>query len=169
MIKLGSSPAKFRIFGQAETQSFFGTPTLSSTNDGTSYELAIRFRVNVPGQILAIRYWKAANDLAAHTGRLWSDLGSLMASVAFANETSSGWQQQYFSKPITIFPDIYYRAAVNSSSGYAFTTQGFGSATSKANLYAAVGAGLFTTTNSGFPNSSFNNNNYYRDIIFVPS
>lgn len=169
MFKLSESSDKFRIFGTARSESFFANPSLSSEGDVSPYEFGIRFKPTVTGHILALKYWKAPGENIIHVGRVWSDTGTLLAHLTFTQETSGGWQQQYLANPLPIIANTYYRVSVNCSMGYAYVAQGFGSSITKGNLFAPISAGVFANGEGNFPNSVFNNNNYYRDLIFIAS
>src|SRR5689334_12006916 len=95
-----TSPA----WGQAAGQSLFTTqtPALPSVSDGVAYELGMKFQLNRTGQITAIRYWKSSGETGTHVGRIWSANGTLLASATFSGETSSGWQQQALSAPLSV-------------------------------------------------------------------
>lgn len=170
MFKLTSSPAKFRIFQPAARQIILPSLVPISSQTGSNYELGIRFKSTVAGQIIAIRYWKHSSDNATHIGRIWSDTGTLLSSVTFTGESSSGWQEQALSTPVNISAESFYRASVNSINGAWFTTNGFNSDIRNLNLIAPVGAGIYASAGVGnFPNTVFNNSNYFRDIVFIPS
>ena len=53
------------------------TPVVTNETDGPGqdYELGMAFRSVVPGQINAIRFWKAPSESGIHTGRIWSSTG----------------------------------------------------------------------------------------------
>ena len=78
------------------------TPAGNSYNDGVSYELGTRLYSDTAGQITAIRFWKSSSESGTHVGHIWSSTGSLLATVTFANETASGWQQQALSTPLAV-------------------------------------------------------------------
>lgn len=169
MFKLSRSPNKLRIFGAAPLESFFANPELSNTGNALNYELGLRFRPAVNGLILGIRYWKAPNENIVHVGRVWNDSGTQLASVTFTSETNSGWQQQYLATPLVVTANTFYRVSVNCLNGFAHTPQGFAASLTKGNLFAPVNAGSYANGAGNFPNLTFNNNNYYRDVIFIAS
>lgn len=169
MIILRGTPAKFRVFGAPQEQSFYAFPALGANGDNANYELGLRFRASVPGLITAIRYWKAAADNSTHIGKIWSDSGTLLTSVTFTGESSSGWQIQSLITPFLLSANTFYRVSVNCVNGYAFTTQGFATSVSSSNLTAPIAAGVFRSGSGNFPDQTFNNNNYYRDLVFVAS
>lgn len=170
MFKLSNSPSKFRIFRPNSRITILPTQNPTQPQTGNNYELGIRFRSTVAGQIIAVRHWKHSNDVATHIGRIWSDAGTLLASATFTSETSSGWQEQELPVPVNVSAETFYRASVNSINGAWFTAHGFDSQIQNLNLIAPVGAGVYASAGVGnFPNLTFNNTNYFRDIVFIPS
>jgi hypothetical protein len=148
------------------------TPTQPNETDGAGsagdYELGMRFSASVNGTITGIRYWKAASETGTHTGRIWSNTGTLLASVVFTGETASGWQTKALATPLNITAGAQYVVSVNVTSRYACTSSVFSSAVSNGGLTAPVGAGIFNTAPGSFPTASFSNTNYFRDVVFVP-
>jgi hypothetical protein len=73
------------------TRSLFTTqvPDPISPLDGP-YELGVRFRSTTAGDVVGIRYSRAAGDQGPHIGHLWAVDGTLLATVAFVNESASG-------------------------------------------------------------------------------
>ena len=63
-------------------------------------ELGVRFRSDLSGSITAIRFYKGPANTGTHTGHLWTNTGTLLASVTFAGETASGWQQVTLPTPV---------------------------------------------------------------------
>ena len=100
------------------------TPALTNATDGVSYELGMKFRLARPGVITALRYWKSPSDFGTHVGNLWAADGTLLATVTFAGETASGWQQQALAAPVRVQADKTYVISVNIVSNYPFTSQG---------------------------------------------
>src|SRR5262245_37783718 len=79
------------------------TPTNPLENDGAPLELGLKFRSDSNGQITGVRFYKGgATNGGTHIGRLWTSTGTLLGSVTFSGETSSGWQQALFQTPIPI-------------------------------------------------------------------
>ncbi|AGY56707.1 N,N-dimethylformamidase beta subunit family domain-containing protein [Gloeobacter kilaueensis] len=152
-------------------QSVFTTQTPASPNvtDNTSYELGMKFVSAKAGQITAIRYWKASSDTTTtHTGKIWSASGTLLASVNFTGETASGWQQQTLATPLSIQASTTYVVSVNTSNYFAFTNGALASAVVNGDLSSvADGANGVYGSAGNFPTSSYQNSNYFRDIVFV--
>jgi Domain of unknown function (DUF4347)/Domain of unknown function (DUF4082) len=149
------------------------TPTETSVTDGSGsagdYELGMEFRSTKAGQISAIRYYKAPNETGSHTGRIWSSTGTLLASVTFTNETASGWQQQVLATPLTIQANTTYIVSVNTNSYYALTTNGLATTITNGDLSAVADGsnGVYNATPGNFPTQSYQNSNYFRDIVFT--
>src|SRR4051812_12547963 len=157
----------------SSTRSLFTTqvPALPNFTDGpgVDWELGMRFTSDNPGVIQAIRYYKSPSETGAHVGRIWSATGQQLATVTFTNESASGWQQQALATPLTINAATSYVVSVNTNSYYALTSQGFSSAISNAGLNAPVGAGVYNDVGGVFPTLVYQNENYFRDVVFGPS
>jgi hypothetical protein len=146
------------------------TPALTGKTDGANLELGMLFQSDIAGQITGIRFWKDASETGAHTGNIWSSTGTLLATVAFSNETASGWQVQSLATPLTIAANTTYVVSVNTGNTYYVDTySGLASKVTNLDLSSVV------TTNNGvygtsgtFPTSSYSNSNYFRDVVFVP-
>jgi hypothetical protein len=146
------------------------TPSNPDISDGVGYELGMKFQSNKAGQITAIRYWKAASETGNHVGNIWAATGgSPLATVTFANETGSGWQEQAFSTPLDIQPNTVYIVSVNCNSHFAVTNNGLASSITNGNLSSVAdnANGVFGAVGT-FPNNSYQNSNYFRDIVFAP-
>jgi hypothetical protein len=144
------------------------TPSTTSDNDGVAYELGLKFQSSQAGQITGLRFWKDANESGTHTGHLWSSSGSLLATATFTNETESGWQTVNLGSPVSITPNTTYVVSVNTGNNYFVDTPG-GLASSIVNSpldsVADGNDGVFGGVNT-FPTSSYNNSDYFRDVVF---
>jgi Domain of unknown function (DUF4082) len=136
---------------------------------GVDWELGMRFTSDNSGTIQAIRYYKSPSETGTHVGRIWSSTGQQLAMVTFTNEGASGWQQQALATPLTINAGTTYIVSVNTNSHYAVTPQGFASAISNGGLNAPVGAGVYNDAAGAFPTLIYQNENYFRDVVFAPS
>ncbi|MFN6481906.1 MULTISPECIES: N,N-dimethylformamidase beta subunit family domain-containing protein [unclassified Nostoc] len=137
-------------------------------SDGVSYELGMKFQSAKSGQITAIRYWKAVNETGTHIGRIWSATGSILGSITFSNETASGWQQQTLSNPVSILANTTYVVTVSCNSYFGVTNNGLASPVVNGDIRSVADGnnGVFGSLNS-FPTNSYQNNNYFRDIVFI--
>jgi hypothetical protein len=146
------------------------TPTSLTNNDGKAYELGMKFTSIKSGRITAIRFYKSPSETGTHTGKIYSSTGSLLASVTFSVETASGWQQQALATPLSITAGTTYVVTVNTGANYyVATVSGLATQKSSANLRTIVGQnGVFGPVGS-LPTQSWNDSNYFRDIVFTAS
>ncbi len=150
--------------GNAQTTySIFQSPTVtaSKNNDATGLEFGLKFQVSQAGKINKIRYYKATGTTGTHTGHIWTSAGSLMGSVTFTGETSSGWQEITFSTPVSVAASTVYVASVFSPSGdYCFTSSGLGTEVVNGPIKALANGvsgvnGVYVYTNSSiFPTNA---------------
>jgi len=145
-----------------------GVPQVLNGTDNVPYELGMKFRSAKAGQITAIRYWKAPSETGNHVGKIWSSTGSLLTSVAFANETASDWQQQVLSTPLNIQANTTYVVSVNINSHYVSSTNGLAGSIVNGDLSSVADGnnGIFGNPSS-FPTNSWQNSNYFRDVVFA--
>jgi hypothetical protein len=161
----------------AQTHSLFpdtAMPAVASvTNDFQALELGVKFKADVEGDVLGIRFYKGANNTGTHVGNLWSAAGQLLASATFQNETATGWQQVLFSTPVRITAGTTYVASYHAPGGaYAFTSGGLAAGVAAPPLHALAGPGNGVYKYgavSAFPNQSFNDSNYWVDVVFRPA
>jgi 5-hydroxyisourate hydrolase-like protein (transthyretin family) len=143
------------------------TPVQADVTDGSSYELGMKFQSSTDGYIKAIRFYKAASETGVHTGNIWSATGTLLASVTFTGETASGWQEQALDAPLHILANTVYLVSVNANQYYALTNSGLETSISNGDLSSVADGnnGVFGTPGT-FPTSSYQNTNYFRDVVF---
>lgn len=142
-------------------------PALPPVSD-RPVELGMKFKSSTPGSITRFRYYKVAGETGSHTGRLWSADGRLLKTAVFSAETDTGWQTVTLDTPYPIGADTVYIVSVNAVSYYAATSHGMTNAISNGPLSSIAGNnGVYNYTTGTFPNSSYNNTNYFRDIEFV--
>ncbi|MBD2451074.1 DUF4082 domain-containing protein [Nostoc sp. FACHB-152] len=159
----------------ATTQSQTNSQTIFTTqvpnfewSDGVAYELGMKFQSAKAGRITAIRYWKAANETGTHVGKIWSATGTVLATVSFANEKASGWQQQALTTPLDIQANTTYIVSVSCNSYFGVTNNALASQIINSDLRSVADGnnGIFGNLNS-FPTNSYQNSNYFRDVVFV--
>jgi hypothetical protein len=169
----GSDVSGINFAGTVNPETLFTTETPAAVNlsDGTNvnYELGTVFASDVPGSITAIRFWKGSSETGTHTGHLWTAAGQLLASVTFSNETASGWQRQNLTAPVQILANTQYVVSVNTGATfYVDTVGGLATQVQNLDLSSVLGANGVFGSPGQFPTSTFNNSNYFRDIVFVP-
>ncbi len=168
----GSVSKSIAVTVIAASQRFFTTQIPASLNDsdgaGVNYELGMRFTSTAAGKITAIRFYKASSESGTHIGKIYSSAGALLAQVTFSGESASGWQQINLSTPLSIAANTEYTVSVNTGNTYYVATEsGLASQVSSPNLRSVVGSnGVYGPVGSR-PTQSWNNSNYFRDIIFT--
>ena len=104
-------------FAQTSIWSAATAPANLQASDTGSVTLGLRFSSDVPGVVTGIRYYKAAGNTGTHTGNLWSSTGTQLATVTFAGESASGWQQASFSSPVAIVANTTYVVSYTAPRG----------------------------------------------------
>jgi len=149
------------------------TPATPADPDGTGTEVGTKFRTDVAGQVTAIRFYKATTNTGTHVGHLWTAAGAQLASVTFAGESGSGWQQANLSTPVSLTAGTTYVVSYYAPNGhYAgdtgyFTTQGVDSAPLHALKDGADGTNGVYRYGTGFPTVSWESANYWVDVVFA--
>lgn len=154
--------------GSTTSYSVFTTQTPATSGTDGPYELGMKFQSSSDGTITKIRYYKVNDEDGSHTGRIWSSSGTQLASVSFSGETSSGWQEATLGTPLNILANTTYVVTVNSNSAYGATNNGLQSVVSNGPLSSIADGsnGIYGTINT-FPTNSWQNSNYFRDVVFV--
>lgn len=148
-------------------------PAVAAENDINAVEVGMKFRSDVAGSVTGVRFYKGASNTGTHTGRLWTGTGTLLASVTFAGETASGWQQANFSTPVSITANTTYVVSYHAPNGnYAANSGFFGNSANNAPLHGLASGtdgpnGVYRYGTSGFPTESYNNTNYWVDVVFT--
>lgn len=171
------TPASGVLAMSSPPESIFTSTTPANPNaaDSPDYDLGVKFQSAKDGFITALMFYKAASDVGGtHIGRLYTSGGVQLGSVTFVGETASGWQTQVLASPIAITANTTYIVSVNVNSSvgasfYPFTSHGLDSSVVNGNLSTIVGSnGVFNTPQTGLvPTTSFNNSNYFRDVVFT--
>ena len=130
----------------------------------------MKFRTSRAGIVTTIRYYRPPLETGPHTGRLWTVGGTLLGTATFSGETASGWQSATVTTPVILAANTTYVVSVNTNSYYPFTGQGLAASIANNPLSTvADGAnGVINDIAGIFPNRSFNNANYFRDVLFTP-
>ena len=150
------------------------TPAILSDSDTNAVELGVKFRSEVDGYITGLLFYKSLANTGPHVGHLWTRSGTLLASIAFTNETSSGWQYQALSTPVAITANTTYVASYHTNVGrYSadvgyFAFSGVNSYPLRALADGEDGAnGVYRYgAASSFPNSTWKSCNYWVDVEF---
>ncbi|ROQ03697.1 Ig-like domain-containing protein [Rathayibacter sp. PhB93] len=156
------------------TATVFGAevPKTADSGDVDPATLGLRFTPSADGFIQGVRFYKSAANTGPHTGTLWSVDGRQLATVAFANETASGWQTATFGAPVAVNAGTTYVVSYTTTTGHYSAADWFWSSTGYAAApltvaggFGATPAGVYSTT-GGFPTDSYRANNYYVDAVY---
>jgi hypothetical protein len=162
--------------GAAAPVSFWApatVPTTPAAPTSQPAELGLRFDSNIPGYVTGVRFYKSSENTGSHTGYLWTTTGTLLGSVAFTNESASGWQQANFATPIQINANATYVISYWSPAGYYADDAGYFATSGVTNemLYAPVdgqyGPNGVYGTGTGFPATANGSSNYWVDVVFT--
>jgi len=146
--------------------------------DAGPLEVGVRFKATANGVIKGIRFYKGgvANG-GTHIGNLWTTSGTLLGTATFSGETNSGWQEVYFSTPVSVTANTAYIASYFLPQGnYSKSGGFFGSSdfTNGQHLMAPQSApgeanGLYVyTATSALPTEDAFSTNYWVDVIYAP-
>jgi hypothetical protein len=149
-----------------------GTP---SDTDSSAIEVGVKFRSDTAGTITGLRFYKGSGNIGTHVGHLWTSTGALLASATFSGETASGWQQVTLSAPVTVAANTTYVASYHTDVGHYASDAGyFANGVEATPLHALASGvdgpnGVYAYGASAFPTSSYQNSNYWVDVVFAPS
>lgn len=154
---------------------FTAVPGTLDNGRDNPVELGVKFRSDVAGTIIGIRFYKANLNTGVHVGNLWDSAGTLLASVTFTNESISGWQQANFASPIPIADHTIYVASYHSAIGHYSADRNYFAAAGVDNppLHALANSvstpdGVYAYgSSSTFPNQSSTAVNYWVDVAFT--
>jgi hypothetical protein len=148
-------------------------PETESSPDTNAVELGVKFRADVNGFIVGLRFYKGPANTGTHVGSLWSSTGTLLARTTFTGETASGWQNVMLATPVTITAGTTYVASYHmNTGGYSVTTDYFGSAVVNSPLRALAdgtdgpNAVFAYDPNPTFPDRPSSARNYWVDVIY---
>ena len=94
--------------------------------------------------------------------------------MTFTGESASGWQQALFSAPVSITANTTYVVSYQAPNGFYSANGGyFSSAADRAPLHGLASGtdgpnGVYRYGSTAFPTDSFNNTNYWVDVLFTP-
>ncbi|HEU5080695.1 MAG TPA: DUF4082 domain-containing protein [Opitutaceae bacterium] len=151
-------------------------PAIVDAGADSPVELGVKFRSDTAGKITGIRFYKSSANTGTHIAHLWSSTGTLLATATFSSETASGWQQVTFTTPVTITANTVYVASYHVNGGHYsansayFATSGADAAPLHALASGVSGSnGVYAYgSSSAFPNQSYNNTNYWVDVLYTP-
>ncbi|MDB4933371.1 MAG: hypothetical protein JWP87_343 [Labilithrix sp.] len=146
----------------------------------TSVELGVRFTVSVPGDIVAIRFYRAVSNADGYVVHLWGATGVLLAASVVPSDVGKpiGWREQAITPAAVVPAGVYVASYFTKNGNPAFTAHGLanpltsGPLTALANGSGGLGNGLFDYAPAPLttpPASSFDETNYFVDVRFSPT
>ena len=149
-----------------------GRPANPTTDDSSPVTLGVTFTSSDDGFITGVRFYKGDGNTGTHVGTLYTSDGTVLASVTFTNETSSGWQTANFSSAVPITAGTTYVVAYTAPNGhYAADSRYFGEVGHTAGVLTAPGGPSYQNNGvygdlGAFPTQSYQSTNYYVDVVW---
>ncbi|GAB3493916.1 DUF4082 domain-containing protein [Amycolatopsis cihanbeyliensis] len=151
------------------------TPDLTDAGDGSQVELGVKFRSHTAGYVRGVRFYKSAANTGTHTGSLWTADGQLLGTGTFGGETATGWQTLTLPTSVPVAADTTYVVSYFAPNGhYAADNFYF---TSKEEFLDPLTAlrsgveglnGVYRAGGPGFPTQSYQDTNYWVDVVWGP-
>ncbi len=158
----GTAACPCSVFSEAEL------PDRTEQNDGNAYELGMSFTPQVNGKIAGVKFLKSANNTGTHTGSLWSQSGTLLATGTFTGETATGWQTLTFDTPVTVTAGAVYVVSYHAPNGhYSWSWEYTNKRVFPVTTPALRGLGSFYRAGTGFPNQDFPPGSFWVDVVFT--
>jgi Domain of unknown function (DUF4082) len=153
-----------------------GAPQIPVDPDTNAVTLGVKFWSTQAGTINGIRFYRGRSNSNGYTVKLFSASGSLLGSNKVSQDTCAVpcWEAVNFGSPIPISQNTTYVAAYYTSNGrYAGDNGGLTNGVQNGPLTApassqAGGNGVYTYS-TGFPNRTYQDSNYWVDVLFVPN
>ncbi|MEJ1921984.1 DUF4082 domain-containing protein [Microbacterium sp. KHB019] len=144
-------------------------PTTPVDSDRVPVELGVKFSVASAGTITGIKFYSTPSNKGKHTGSLWSQNGTRLATLTFPTVKTTGWVSATFSKPVAVKAGQSYTASyLAPAGGYAVSEKFFTQAKSNAGVTFPKNAGVYQyAKNGGFPTQTYRASNYFVDVLYL--
>ncbi|MFF1815959.1 DUF4082 domain-containing protein [Kribbella sp. NPDC058245] len=142
-----------------------GDAPVFGATESTSLEMGVKFSSSTAGKVHGVRFFKGTHNTGTHTGTLWTSDGQKLAVGTFSGETASGWQEMQFAQPVAITAGTSYVISYSSAGGFSATENGLASARQNGSLITS-GPGIYALQASQLPTLSYQNRNYFADVVF---
>lgn len=152
--------------------SIFTNQVPTTYDHDLAYDLGTKFWTDVNGQITQVRLYVNATEGGDHSVRIWRVSDSTLLAGPFTwniTSGSEGWKSFTLPTPLAIIANTDYIVSISNSSDqyYAAQQNGFDAPIVNGSLHTYVGSGVYTATLGTMPTESWENSNYFRDIVFV--
>ena len=163
-----TSACPCRLFAGAPAFDWTGVDTRNwrSGAGPWSLELGVKIEVTQSARLEAVRYWRDSAETGAHTARVWTAGGTLLASVPFTGESGSGWQEQQLAAPLALTPGATYVVSVGVNTAFSMQDMAFASPIVSGPLRSIAGPnGVYGDAAGTFPSQSWRSSNYGVDAV----
>lgn len=155
--------------GDEQLRTFLGAqePANLDPSDSAATELGIRLTSSQDVEIQALRYYQGPLGYGEHTGSVWDAQGNLLGTARFPATTAQGWQTAFLSTPVTLAAGAEFTVSYQApKGGYVFTGADFANGKSDGILSLKGFNGVFGYGSGSMPSSSWNNSNYFADLVY---
>jgi hypothetical protein len=151
-------------------------PNVTNADDGTDLSLGTLWTPDVNGTVTHARWYfpnpvpNAAVKFALYRTSDSANLGGSAFPFSPTPPTAGAWAQQAFPTPIAVQAGVQYMIVVWTPNTYV-ATGGYAWPKVSGHLSTPSNAGRFVTGigDISIPGSSFNNGNYFADLVFEPA
>ena len=169
-LRLSVGPASYSIWPRDLPVAAFD----ASPNGAT--EAGVRFRSDLGGWVVAIRYHRGAGDPGSRVVHLWDRDGQVLAEAPAGPAFDGGWHEVVLPRPVRVEPGLAYVASRRLDQGrIAVTDDYFDEPVESPPFRVQVGTpvqvgGAFAFARTGaFPGEGVRGANPWVDVVFVPS
>jgi hypothetical protein len=130
-------------------------------------EMGLKVHVTQPAHLAAVRFFKDTLETGSHIARVWTADGTLLASVPFATETPSGWQEAQLPVALPLTPGQSYTVSVGMNTTFTMTTYAFVTPRVHGPLSSVADGqnGVFGDAAGSFPTQNWGSSNYGIDAV----
>jgi len=145
-------------------------PGATAGDRDSPYDLGTKFKTTVGARVVKVRVYASAEERGDHTVRLWrvADSALIAGPYPWTFPTGTeGWKEFTLPTPVVIEGNTDYIIDVTNGTDqwYFCTERAFDSPINNGPLVTYVGSGVYTTTLGTMPTQTWNNSNYYRDVV----
>lgn len=142
-------------------------------NDTRPVEVGVKFTTRESGKIIGVRFYRLVPIDSGYTVHVWSKTGQLLGSgVAIEGQgPTPGWQTVQIYPPVPVVAGQEYVASYFASTGRYAVDEDFKGVDNgplsalRPTVDSPNGVYVYTPTGGVFPNNSFNNSNYWVDVL----
>ncbi|MCR2808943.1 MULTISPECIES: DUF4082 domain-containing protein [unclassified Microbacterium] len=146
------------------------TPTTDVDRDRAAVELGVRFSPDTSGTVTAVQYYQSSGARNVTTATLWTEGGSVLATVDFPATTTPGWRTIPLTNPVGLTGDRTYVVSYQApNGGYPSIERDLSSARSQNGFSLTANAGVYRYGDtSTVPTSAWQGSNYLVDVVYAP-